>query len=408
MTYNNTINGFGIDNDGKIVSGTGWLQDEYSGGWYYFSDGEMIYNDTINGYHLDSHGKMVTGTGWIPVDSWWYYIDDTGKVVTNWLYDQGNWYYLYNSGGSMAKGWIQVKGEWYYLNSSGEMQTGWVKYGDSWYYFDENGKMKTGWIKDNGYSYYLKDDGTMAHDTTIDGYYLKDSGEWEPNDGDESGSYQEISDFVPPSKVTDGAAVTISDPELVDNNNEGKNLIDSVEDIASDTVDWTKDNYKKLIDYASDKLNSTGAAIVGSTAKAVSEIEKATKAFINENGLIQLYPDSSIVQTMKPFKRIAKVGTFITAISSTTKIITTWTDDSNNTFMQKIEKSGIQLTGSVVAVGAGSVNTVVIVALGLAEPETAGTSTAGIIAAVTLDYVEGEGIQAIQKRAYEKLGIEDK
>jgi hypothetical protein len=108
---------------------------------------------------------LVTGTGGNPVDSWWYYLDNTGKVVTGWLYDQGNWYYLYPEG-SMAKGWIQVNGEWYYLNSSGEMQKG--------------------WIKDNGYSYYLKDDGAMAHDSTIDGYQLNASGEWALNESNNS------------------------------------------------------------------------------------------------------------------------------------------------------------------------------------------------------------------------------
>ena len=46
-----------------------------------------------------------------------------------------------------------------------------MKYGYSWYYFD--------------------DDGTMAHDTTIGGYYLKDSGEWEP-DEDNSNTYENI------------------------------------------------------------------------------------------------------------------------------------------------------------------------------------------------------------------------
>ncbi|NSB34535.1 hypothetical protein [Clostridium saccharoperbutylacetonicum] len=41
MTRNNTIDGFYIDDYGDIVSGTGWLKDEYSGKYYYYSDGEM-------------------------------------------------------------------------------------------------------------------------------------------------------------------------------------------------------------------------------------------------------------------------------------------------------------------------------------------------------------------------------
>ncbi|EHI97928.1 cell wall binding repeat-containing protein [Clostridium sp. DL-VIII] len=180
MTWDNTIDGFYLDNSGKMVSGTGWLQDGITKDWYYFSDGEMQSNDTEDGYHLNSSGKMVTGTGWDPVDSWWYYLDDTGKVVTGWLYDQGNWYYLYPQG-SMAEGWIQVNGEWYYLNSSGEMETGWVQDNGNWYYLNSSGEMETGWIKDAGSWYYLNDDGSMAKDTTIDRYYLDATGKWIPN-----------------------------------------------------------------------------------------------------------------------------------------------------------------------------------------------------------------------------------
>ena len=224
MTKDNTIDGFDLDHYGDIASGTGWLKDEYSGNWYYLSDGEMTtgwkeygnswyyldsdgkmvtgwksidgvwyyfhsdgsmatgwveddggwyflkangsmaYNYTTDdGYHLDSTGKMVTGTGWIPVDSWWYYLNGNEKVVKDWLYDQGNWYYLYPEG-SMAKGWIQDNDndKWYYLNSSGEMVTGWTKYGDSWY--------------------YLKNDGSMAHNTMVGKYYINDNGEWVPNE----------------------------------------------------------------------------------------------------------------------------------------------------------------------------------------------------------------------------------
>ncbi len=225
MARNDTIDGFHVDNDGNIDSGTGWLKDEYSGECYYFSDGEMTYNDTVGGYHLNSQGKMVTGTGWIHVDSWWYYLDDNEKVVTDWLYDKGNWYYLYPKG-SMAKGWIQYKGKWYYLKSSGEMVTGWTKYGDSWYYLDEDGKMQTGWIKDKGCSYYLNDDGVMLHDTTVDGYYLDSSGKCED---DESGN----------SKGTSNADLIDENDDEISTNQENIWLPPTLYNYASDSEKYS-------------------------------------------------------------------------------------------------------------------------------------------------------------------------
>lgn len=38
--------------------------------------------------------------------------------------------------------------------------------------------MQTGWVCSNGNWYYFYGDGTMAHDTTIDGYYLNSAGAW--------------------------------------------------------------------------------------------------------------------------------------------------------------------------------------------------------------------------------------
>lgn len=62
--------------------------------------------------------------------------------------------------GAMRTGWFRDNNEkWYLLNNSGAMVTGWIQNGDKWY--------------------YLNDDGSMAVDTTVNGYYVNKSGEWE-------------------------------------------------------------------------------------------------------------------------------------------------------------------------------------------------------------------------------------
>ncbi|WP_238900452.1 hypothetical protein [Clostridium sp. YIM B02500] len=176
MTYNNTINGFDIDNDGKIVSGTGWLKDNYSGEDYYYSDGEMKtgwvkYGDSW--YYMDDDGKMATG--WRKVNGFWYYLHSDGEMATGWINDGEGWYYLYPQG-SMASD-TEVKG--YLVYNGGKMVTGtgW-RYIDNDWYFLKDDKVVNGWLKDKGYWYYLYGGGSMAHATWINEYYVDDNGKW--------------------------------------------------------------------------------------------------------------------------------------------------------------------------------------------------------------------------------------
>jgi len=71
--------------------------------------------------------------------------------------------------------WKQDNTGWWYSKDS-SYATSWTNINGQWYYFDSSGYMKTGWINDSGNWYYFNGDGTMAHDTTIDGYYLNSNG----------------------------------------------------------------------------------------------------------------------------------------------------------------------------------------------------------------------------------------
>ena len=146
----------------------------------------------LEGYSIDGW-KLISGTcyyyknstkqtGWQKVNDTWYYLDASGKMLTDWQKVNGRWYYL-ESSGLMATGWKYVRGRWYYLdNKNGDMKTGWYKDGSTWYYLDPtNGDMKTGWIKVGGNWYYLNSSGAMVTGSqTIDGkvYNFASSGEW--------------------------------------------------------------------------------------------------------------------------------------------------------------------------------------------------------------------------------------
>lgn len=68
---------------------------------------------------------------------------------------------------------------WLYRNSDGTLAKGWKNINNEWYYFDENGAMKTGWIQLENKWYYLNTNtGSMAKNTVVDGYRLKNDGAW--------------------------------------------------------------------------------------------------------------------------------------------------------------------------------------------------------------------------------------
>ncbi len=62
------------------------------------------------------------------------------------------------------------------------VKDGWVLENGNWYYMDESGAMVTGWLDLNGTWYYLFEDGRMAYGDTIiiDGaaYTFDASGIW--------------------------------------------------------------------------------------------------------------------------------------------------------------------------------------------------------------------------------------
>ena len=58
------------------------------------------------------------------------------------------------------------------------MKTGWQYLGNKWYYLRSSGAMITGWFQIGSKWYYAYSSGALAVNTTVDGYYVNDDGEW--------------------------------------------------------------------------------------------------------------------------------------------------------------------------------------------------------------------------------------
>ena len=162
-----------LNESGVMV--TGWQK--VDGTWYYFNkSGEMQTGWLKEGntwYYLKLSGAMATG--WEQIGGVWYYFDGSGAMQTGWLPSGSTWYYL-NESGAMVTGWEQIGGTWYYFDESGVMQTGWLLSGSIWYYLNESGAMVTGWEQIGGVWYYFYSNGVMATNTVIDGWQITDSG----------------------------------------------------------------------------------------------------------------------------------------------------------------------------------------------------------------------------------------
>ena len=200
---------------------TGWVEDEYNGGWMYYEnhykvtskwikyDGGWYYLDEdgyrvdnqwkkdSNGWcYLDANGRMATNKwikdskGWCYVgqngycvtNTWkkdskgWCYLDANGRMATNqWVKDSVGWCYVGANGYAVTNTWKKDSKGWCYLNSSGSMtKNAWVNDGTGWYFLDKDGYMVSNqWKKDSKGWCYLTKSGKMATNQ-----WIKDSKGW--------------------------------------------------------------------------------------------------------------------------------------------------------------------------------------------------------------------------------------
>lgn len=140
----------------------------------------MTSGDWIASPDVDFKGRQVLG---ITNGKWRNYMEgsmyedgDGNLLGGGWHLIRGTWYLL-DANGYRQTGWQEQDGARYYLSEDGKMATGWFLWADSWYYADPGGKIQTGWVKMKpGEYYYFYGDGRMAHDVTMDGYWIDGAG----------------------------------------------------------------------------------------------------------------------------------------------------------------------------------------------------------------------------------------
>ena len=75
--------------------------------------------------------------------AWWFKGGRPAATTGWWKGSSGSWYFMAESG-KMVTGWLRDGDAWYFMQSSGSMVSGWKSIGDSWYYFADSGVMATG------------------------------------------------------------------------------------------------------------------------------------------------------------------------------------------------------------------------------------------------------------------------
>lgn len=88
-------------------------------------------------------------------------------MATGWLKRGDTWYYLDDSG-AMVTGWKKIDGKRCYLAESGQLTYGWLKKGSTWYYADgaASGSCVTDCIKEiDGKAYAFNAQGGMLEGT---------------------------------------------------------------------------------------------------------------------------------------------------------------------------------------------------------------------------------------------------
>lgn len=178
------------------ASAVGWVEEE--GSWKFYEEGEFYATDSWkkygeDWYYLDEDGEITTNT---EIDE--YYVDASGKRVTNQWVSVTNddywdsvdapevfWHFYGKDGKAVVSKWQKIDGQWYYFDDQGQMLTGKVEIEGATYYLGEenDGAQKTGWFQLDSVSddsenplswYYFDKDGTMVSDQVdkkIDGSY---------------------------------------------------------------------------------------------------------------------------------------------------------------------------------------------------------------------------------------------
>ena len=114
-------------------------------------------------YFLPETGEMVTG--WQEIESKkYYFLPETGEMATGWQEIESKKHYFLPETGEMATGWQEIESKkYYFLPETGEMATGWQEIDDRKYYFSfETGVMLQGRQEIDGKAYFFDENGILC------------------------------------------------------------------------------------------------------------------------------------------------------------------------------------------------------------------------------------------------------
>ncbi len=170
---------------------------------------------------------------------------------------------------------------------------------------------------------------------------------------------------------------------------------------------WLNDDKPTIPFYipeSGELISNFFGALAGTGLGTASKLEKIAKAFINENGFLQMYPKGAKVKYL-PFENLGKVATGITVVSLGLDIGNTWSEDNGNTNLKRLEKTGIQVVGAELSTCVGYLTGAMITAGVAGTPASAGGSLLLVGGALIIDYAASSLIDMGQEWAYDQLDI---
>ena len=112
--------------------------------------------------YLNSINDNVTKYGWQYIDGYYYYFDETGKMLTGLQEINGRKYY-FDERGKRITGFQKIGQETYFFSriNDNAMKYDWQYIDGYYYYFDETGKMLTNKQNMNDFNVELGSDGKL-------------------------------------------------------------------------------------------------------------------------------------------------------------------------------------------------------------------------------------------------------
>jgi len=192
-------------------------------------------------------------------------------------------------------------------------------------------------------------------------------------------------------------------------------VVPSTSDIIAGGLEKVDSDLKKLEDNPIVKdifaysLSGLGLSGLGTVAGNSDRIAKKTLGHVNKDGVItDLSPEGSL-EEVHPYVKFAKVNgnmaKGLTLGSLGLDVANTWTADSGNTNLQRIEKTGIQIGGGAICYGVGK-GTSYLAGAGFAGiPASGGNSALLIVGAGAIDVGTAYIVTWGEDWLYKKFGI---